>query len=208
MPKITAIVLAAGRSRRMGRSKPLLQLAGKSAIRWCLEALGEAGLSEIVVVLGSDGAAIAATIADLPHTLAWNRAEGSDMAGSLRIGLNQANPEAESLLIYPADYPLIAMVTIRGLLAAQKKHPEQIIIPTYLGQKGHPVLFPRPILAELAELPTLRDLVRRDPGRLRLLEVDDEAILLDMDTPEDYQLLQDRLARRHDAAVSEFVTNR
>jgi molybdenum cofactor cytidylyltransferase len=205
MAKIAAIVLAAGRSQRMGRSKPLLPLAGKPAIRWCLGYLAAAGLREIVLVLGAAGTEIAATVADHQPTLAWNLEPDSDMAGSLRIGLAQVSPEVEALLICPADYPLVAPATVHCLLAEQRQHPDRIIIPTHQGRKGHPVLFPHSILAELAELPTLRDLVRRDPRRLRLLEVDDEAILLDMDTPSDYQLLQDRLARKL-AAAPETVT--
>lgn len=194
MGKVSAIVLAAGRSQRMGCSKPLLPLGGKPAIRWCLETLREAGLSGLVVVLSPTGAEIAAALADLPVVLAWNPEPESDMAGSVRTGIAQAGPEATALLICPADYPLIAPLTIRSLLKEQENHPEQIIIPTYQGQKGHPVLFPRPVLAELDQLPTLRDLVRRDPQRCRLLAVDDEAVLLDMDTPADYRQLQARLA--------------
>jgi molybdenum cofactor cytidylyltransferase len=174
-------------------NKPLLRLGPKPVIRWSLDTLLAAGLEEVVVVLGPTGVPIAEEIADLPVTLAWNAAPDSDMAASIQVGLAKVSRQTETLLIFPADYPLVAPATIARLLTASEQQPEKIIIPTHLGRKGHPVLFPRPILAELANLPTLRDLVRHDPRRLSLLAVEDEAILLDMDTPEEYWRLQLRI---------------
>jgi molybdenum cofactor cytidylyltransferase len=196
MRKISALLLAAGQSKRMGcNNKPLLRLGPKPAIRWSLDTLLAAGLEEVVVVLGPTGAPIAEEIADLPVILAWNTAPASDMAASVRIGLATASPEARALLVCPADYPLVTSTTIRRLLEEWERQPDKIIIPTYRGRKGHPVIFPRPIMAELHQLQTLRDVVRRDRQRLCLLAVDDEAVLLDMDTPEEYRLLQAIMVR-------------
>jgi molybdenum cofactor cytidylyltransferase len=191
MPKISALLLATGQSKRMGCSnKFLLPLGCKPAIRWCIDNLRAAGLTELVVVLGSSGAPIAELIADLPVTLAWNNAQESEMADSLRIGLEKITPETTAVLIFPADYPLVSPATISRLLESHWKYPDKIIIPALHGRKGQPVIFPRPFLAELAHLPTLRDGLHQDPQRLKLVAVDDEAILLDMDTPEEYRHLQ------------------
>jgi len=197
MRKISALLLAAGQSKRMGcDNKPLLRLGPKPAIRWSLDTLLAADLEEeVVVVLGPTGAPIAEEIADLPVTLAWNTAPAIDMAASVRIGLSSASPKARALLVCPADYPLVTPTTIRRLLEEWQRQPDKIIIPTYRGRKGHPVLFPRPIMAELHQLHTLREVVHRNPQRLCLLAVDDEAVLLDMDTPEEYRLLQARMVR-------------
>ena len=172
------------------RNKSLLPLGPKSAIRWCIDTLLSAGMEDVVVVLGPAGTAIAEQIDDLPVTLAWNFAAESDMTASILIGLATVDRQAKSLLIYPADYPLVSAATITDLLENREKHPEKIIIPTYRGQKGHPVIFPRRILSELGYQPTLGHLVRWDPHRLKLVAVNDEAILQDMDTPEDYRRLQ------------------
>jgi molybdenum cofactor cytidylyltransferase len=87
MPRIAALLLAAGRSERMGRCKQLLPLAGKPLVRHCLEALIRAGLQDIIVVLGPKGREIAQVIHDLPVTMVENNGPASDMAGSVRIGL-------------------------------------------------------------------------------------------------------------------------
>ncbi len=176
-------------------NKSLLPLGHKPAIRWCLDTLLAAGLDDVVVVLSSTGTIIAEQIADLPVTLAWNIAPNSDMASSVLVGLAKANRAAEALLIFPADYPLVSPATIIMLLQNQAAHPDKIIIPAYQGRKGHPVIFPRPILAELGFHSTLRNVVRWDPQRLELVAVEDEAILLDMDTPEDYRRLQTVISR-------------
>jgi len=64
----------------------------------------------------------------------------------------------------------------------------------YEGRKGHPTLFPRAILEEIAALPTLRDVVRKDPARVREIDVGDEGVILEMDTPEEYARLLSRLS--------------
>ena len=180
----------------MGCCKPLLLLGDKPAIRWCLDSLAGAGLDEVVVVLGTNGEEIAENIAALPVTLAWNRAADSDMAGSVKIGLEQASRESSAFLIFPVDYPLVAPATIRRLLAEQDRYRDDIIIPTHQGRKGHPVLFPRPILEELARFSTLREIIRHHPQRQRMLAVADEAVLLEMDTPAEYRQLQTWMAQR------------
>lgn len=179
----------------MGRSKPLLPLDNRPAILRLLHALFSAGLEEIVVVLGPDGEAVAEAIGAFPAILAWNREADSDMAASLRIGISSLAPGAAGVLVWPADSPLVAPATLRRLLLGFAAEPQSIWLPTHGGRRGHPVLFPRPIIEELFELPTLRDVVRRDPERVRHLEVADPWVLLDMDTPADYRRVLEILQR-------------
>lgn len=171
----------------MGRSKPLLPLDNRPAILRLLQTLFSAGMEEIVVVLGPDGDAVAEAIGSFPTTVVWNREPDSDMAASLRVGISSLAPGAAGVLVWPADSPLVAPTTLRRLLIGFTADPQSIWLPTHGGRRGHPVLFPRPVLEELFELPTLRDVVRRDPERVRHLEVADPWVLLDIDTPEDYR---------------------
>jgi molybdenum cofactor cytidylyltransferase len=171
----------------MGRCKPLLPLGDEPVACRCVRALKEGGIDAIVAVVAPPhGDRVAAALAPLGVRLVRNDDPGSDMAGSVRAGLAAVDGDASAVVVCPADHPLVSPSTVAALLAAHAAEPDRIVIPAHAGRKGHPVLFPRAILDELAALPTLRDVVRRDPGRLRLLEVADPGILLDLDTPADY----------------------
>ncbi|MBI5559377.1 MAG: nucleotidyltransferase family protein [Deltaproteobacteria bacterium] len=187
MPPIAAIVLAAGQSKRMGRSKQLLSYGGKPVIRHCLDALLAGGLEKIVVVLGSTGAAIEPVIGNLPVTVVWNRAAASDMADSVRAGLAALAGDVAGVLVCLADHFLVKVATLQTIMQAHAEHPDKIIIPVCQGRKGHPTLFPRPVLEEITTLPTLRHIINSESGRTLLLAVGDPAVTLDMDTPEDFR---------------------
>jgi molybdenum cofactor cytidylyltransferase len=137
-------------------------------------------------VTGAEGTAIGRALAGLSVTLVANHDPESDMAASLRLGLC-ASPDDAAVLVCPADHPLVGIATIRALLARHRAEPATILIPTFQGRSGHPVLLPRPAADELFTLPTLRDVIHRTPQRCRRLEVADPGVTLDMDTPEDYR---------------------
>jgi molybdenum cofactor cytidylyltransferase len=192
--QVAAIVAAAGRSRRMGSCKQLLDLGGKTVLARCLETLLAGGMKGIIVVVGTLGEAVAVEARRYPVRIAINNDHQGDMASSVRAGYAALLPETSGVIVALGDYPLVASSTISDLVAAHADHPAAIIVPVHDGRRGHPTLFPLAALDELKEGITLRDLVRRDPSRLRLLDVDDPGILQDMDTPGDYQLMQ-RLIR-------------
>lgn len=171
----------------MGRCKPLLPLGERPVIRHLVDTLFEAGIDAVVVVTGTEGAAIGRALAGLAVTLVGNPEPDSNMAGSLRFGLRASPEDAAALLVCLADHPLVSAATVRALLARHRAEPAAIFIPTCDGRSGHPVLLPRPVADELFTLPTLRDVVHHDPQRCRWLEVVDPGVTLDMDTPEDYR---------------------
>ncbi len=183
-------MLAAGLSRRMGTSKPLLPLADKPVIHHCLHALLATPAHPLVVVLGPGGEAVQEAIAPFPLTIAWNRAPEGDMAGSVRAGLALLPPDCTGVLIQLADHPLVTPATMQALCAAHVTTPQSIIVPTCNGRQGHPTLFPRAILAELTPSAILRDIVKKDPARVMRVPVTDEGIFLDMDTPAEYEALR------------------
>jgi molybdenum cofactor cytidylyltransferase len=179
----------------MGCCKQLLPLDGRPAVVRCVESILAAGIAEITVVIGPAGEAIAKAISHLPVAVARNEAVGSDMAQSVRTGLDRVGVEATGVLVCLADYPLITAETFRLLSEEHRRRPEAILIPTYRGRKGHPSLFPHQTIRELATLPTLREVISAHTGLVRFLEVDDPAVIEDMDTPADYQRLIARLTR-------------
>jgi molybdenum cofactor cytidylyltransferase len=109
-----------------------------------------------------------------------------DMASSVRAGRDALMADASGVVVSLCDYPLVDAGTITNLIAEHEASPGSIIIPCHQERRGHPLLFPRTVLNELTDDLILRDLVRRNPDRIRCLDVDDPGVLIDMDTPEDY----------------------
>lgn len=129
------------------------------------------------------GSEVRTVINDLP---------GSDMAASVKKGLAAVRGDASGVLVFPADHPLVSAETVRQLIAAHRACPDAIAIPLNRGRRGHPSLFPTDCLREgLREGRTLRDLVREEGDAVALVEVDDEGIVLDVDTMEDYRRILD-----------------
>ncbi len=169
----------------MGRTKQLLQLGDKSVIRHCLEALFAAEITDIVVVVGRAENGIIPSLQGLPLSVAINDKPDSDMAESVRVGLRHAGP-ASAILIFPSDHPLVLPETIKVIIGEHRTSPDTIIIPAWNNRRGHPSLFPRPIIDEIFSGITLRDITRKDPNRVKIVPVQDKGVVLDMDTPEDY----------------------
>ena len=187
MSHIAATLLAAGQSKRMGCSKQLLSLSGKPLIRHCLDNLLEAGLQDIIVVLGPTGQEIEPVISDLPVSIAWNSARKSDMADSVRIGLRALPEHVAGVLVCLGDHPLVKAATIKEIITYSDTHPDKIIIPVFNGKKGHPTLFPRAVIEEIYTVSTLRDIIHQDTERIALLDIFDPGVTVDVDTPEDFQ---------------------
>ena len=186
---MAAILLAAGQSRRMGTCKQLLPLEGKTVIAHCLEALLAGGAEEVVVVVSATGDEVAQAAGAYPVRVVRNPDPDGDMAASIRIGRDSLPAWATGVLIALCDYPLVTATTISRLIEEQHQNPGAIIIPCHNGRRGHPPLFPRRLLDDLAGSLTLRDLMRMYSERIRHLDVRDPGVLIDMDTPEDYQRL-------------------
>jgi len=186
---VSAIVLAAGKSLRMGSCKQLLSLGGSTVISRCLTTLQSGGIGDIVVVVSEDGREVAAAAQRHDVRVVVNRAEDADMASSVRTGRDAIAPDIGGILVALCDYPLVTPATVALLVRLHGTYPDGIIIPTHEGRRGHPVLIPRTILEELREGMTLRDVVQHDQNRIYDTPVDDAGILVDMDTPEDYTYL-------------------
>ena len=185
--KLTAVVLAAGRSRRMGRSKPLLPLGDRTILQQVLIALQAAAPAQVLVVLGPEGQPVVDSLTDFPVTIVWNRAPASEMADSLRTALKELSLEDQGVMVCLGDQPLIRPSTYRRLAEAHLARPGAILQPRHAGRKGHPVLLPSSLLRELGSQPTLRDLLAVHAERIVTIDVDDPGILMDLDTEEDYR---------------------
>jgi len=189
---ITAIVLAAGLSRRMGRAKLLLPLEGRPVIRITVEHVLASGIPRVVVVTGPEPRQATEALIGLPVSFAINPAPEAGQASSIRIGVKAVPPETEAALIALGDQPFLPAGVIPSLLAARRSAATPIVAPRYRDGRGNPVLFGREIFPELLELSGdqgARSIIERDPGRVTLVDFD-FPMPQDLDTPEDYGRLR------------------
>lgn len=196
--RLAAIVLAAGASSRMGSLKPLLSLAGVTALERSVTSFRDAGIDEVIVVLGHRAQELQPLAERCGARSIYNANFREGMYSSLVAGVQALPKWALGAFVLPADVPLVREATIRQLAAAFAVHPDGIIYPVYDVQRGHPPLIARRILNEAAhgESGPLCDLLRRHEQSAVDLSVGDEAIHLDMDTPADFKTLLALAARR------------
>lgn len=178
----------------MGKLKQLLPFADRPVIRHCLDKIISSGVDEIVAVLPEKGSRIRDAIAGLPVTIIFNCDPESDMAGSVKTGLRAIETSAAGVLICLADHPLVSERTFRTLISSHRQSPEKIIVPTFGGKSGHPVLFPRKVIEEIYHSSTMREIILRDEERVRYIDLHDEGVLFDMDTREDYLRMLERIS--------------
>ncbi|TAK92798.1 MAG: nucleotidyltransferase family protein [Verrucomicrobia bacterium] len=189
---ICAVVLAAGRSERMGTQKLLLPLGGKPVIARIVDELRQSSHDRIVVVVGRDGEKVRHALAGRDVTFATNPDFNGDMLSSIRCGLRATLPDCEAALIVLGDQPNLTAQLVEKLTRAFADMPGKIIVPANGGHRGHPLLIPTRLAAELLtgyEKTGLRGLLDAHAAEVCRIEVADSALLEDMDTPEDYQRL-------------------
>lgn len=189
--RVGAIVLAAGQSTRMGRSKPLLPWSdGQTVIETIVRRLLMFRLSEIVVVTGFEGERVRQALAHLPVEFVDNPDYAAgEMISSVHAGLAALPDTTAGALVVLGDQPTLNGRVVGQVLAAYAEGRGTIVAPVYRGQRGHPVLFDRRYWPELLTLEhgAPRDVIRRYPQALALVEVDTDSILIDIDTPEQYR---------------------
>lgn len=196
---IIGIVLAAGRSRRMGRPKAFLEVGGETFLGRAVAALGGGGCTSVVVVTGAESdpahAAIARAARELGAVVAVNPLVGSEQLDSVRAGLRLAAPDAAAAVISPVDVPITRVATVQSVIQRFRESGAPLVVPTHAGTRGHPILLSREMFRETdgPDLPEgLRSLMRRHADRLEEVAVDDPDVLLDVDTPEAYRALVER----------------
>jgi len=192
---VAGIVLAAGVSQRMGRCKLALPFRDKPLLAHVVRAATAATLSPVIVVLGDDAPRLKDRIDFGRATVAVNPHSRTGRASSLKKGLQQVSPDRAGIMVLLGDQPLVTASLIDTLLAAFHRFPDYWIAPVYRGRRGNPVIIPRHWFQDLLTL-TGDQGPRRllsSPGlRLHLVTVDDPAVVIDVDTAEDYERLTSR----------------
>lgn len=187
-PTLIGIVLAAGRSQRMGAPKPLLELDGRTFLRAAIDLLHEGGCSAVVAVVSED-AEVEADARGAGAIVVRGRPT-AEQIDSLRAGLDHVPANADAVVVLPVDHPTVRPATVLALAAVAASEPDAVIRPTCDGRPGHPALFPRVTWSALRD-PTLprgaRSVVESSETRTVDVPVDDPGVVADIDTPEAYR---------------------
>jgi molybdenum cofactor cytidylyltransferase len=185
-PQIAAVVLAAGMSTRMGTNKLLLEITGEPLVRRVVRAAEESRARPIVVVTGRDGSAISAALAGVAAKIVHNARYRDGLSTSLGTGIGEIS-ESDGAIVLLGDMPGITASLIDRMIAAFVPG-RSICVATYRGKRGHPVLFDRrfyPALQSISGDIGARHVVAANEETVSEVDADDEAPLIDVDTPED-----------------------
>ncbi len=188
---VGAIVLAAGMSTRMGESKVLLPWgADKTIIEQIIHQLTAARLEHITVVTGHMAKEVKEKLKPLDIDVAYNRSyKSGEMLSSLKLGLRALPDYIACAMIILGDQPQIKSKVLYQILNTYAENTEQIIVPSYKMRRGHPILIGRRYWGDILNLPrdsSLRAFMNLHADHIRYVNVDDDSILRDVDTPQDY----------------------
>lgn len=194
--EVVAVILAAGASTRMGRPKMLLPFGDTTVIETVTNSVTAARVSHTVIVLGYDWQRIYTHVEHLPAEVIVNPRPDLGMSSSAQWAVAQMNQQVDGILFVLGDQPFIPTVVHDAVIDAFMYHPDSIIVPTFGGKRGHPVLFSARFREEILALPTdkgLNSLLHQHPEVVHEVPVDTDTILLQMNTPEEYQQMLQRL---------------
>ncbi len=201
---VSAIVLAAGESRRMGaQNKLVLDFRGKTVIETIVDNVRQSRAAEVVVVLGHQRERVRAVLEPRPVKIVENPHFAEGMTTSIHAGVTAADPAAGGYMICLSDLPFILPaefdLLIEKFAEAVRAGEKDIIVPVYQGLRGNPVIFSRryreDILAQRGVM-GCRGIVKQHPERVLTVEMPTDNILKDIDTPEDYARLRECADRR------------
>ena len=190
---VSGILLAAGRSLRFGEeTKQLLDFAGEPLIRRVAAQACRSLLGEVVAVVGHRARAVEAALVGLDLRSVCNSRYREGRSGSIAVGIRSIDQGAEAALFMTADQPLLTKDVIDRIVTRYTRTRAVIVVPSFEGQRGSPVLFARKLFADLQALRKDRggrEIIRRFPELVVEVELESARPLADIDTPEDYERL-------------------
>jgi molybdenum cofactor cytidylyltransferase len=189
---ISAMVLAAGESTRMGQTKLLLDLEGKAILQRVLDNLCRSQVDEVILVLGHEAERILQRVDTHRVKVVVNKNYREGMITSIAQGLMNLNDKVDAFFIVLADQPRVNPEVFNRLIAEFRRVTPQkdIVLPTFRGRRGHPVLFSAKYKKEAFCIKGdvgLRQILQEHPDDILAVEMDTDSILQDIDTPDDYQ---------------------
>jgi len=186
---ITALILAAGQSKRMGQPKMLLPWGKTTILGQVIDIFKAAGIEDILVVTGGAREEVEALVGNSARTVFNPDFAEGEMLSSVQAGLAGLQPETEAVLFGLGDQPQVQERSVRLVVEEHTKSGAALIVPSFQMRRGHPWLVARPHWNEILRMgppETPRDFLNRHASEIRYVEIIDPGILKDLDTPEDY----------------------
>ena len=191
----SCVILAAGESRRFGSPKSLVEFEGQTLLNKLVMDLSQPDVDKIVVVLGSRAELIKHSI--LNHRLlqvVHNKDHNFGQTSSLQCGLRHVLPASKGILILPVDFPEILPDTYRKLIDHFKEEEPLILVPSFKGRKGHPLLFHSDIKEEYLSLgyeQGMNEVAHRRRNDVRVLKVDDPGVIQSFNSRKELKAIKD-----------------
>ena len=188
-PVISAVILAAGESKRMGKPKLLLPYGDKTIIETVIQTILQSEAKNIIVVLGAEKENIRNLISKYPVIITENNEYRSGMLSSIQCGLRAVPEEADAVMILLGDQPMINAIPIDQLTDTLRHTDKGIMIAVHKGKRGHPILINIKYKKEIEKLgkdDSMHDFTRKFASDILEVETETPEILRDIDTPEDY----------------------
>jgi len=196
---ISAVILAAGESRRMGKqNKLLLPIGGEALLVKLVASVCASDVGQVLVVIGHEAEKIRRELNEFQLNFVYNPNFSEGMTTSIKYGVKVASHECDGLLICLGDMPFINTSEINKLIHAYVKNRIKgeglIVVPVFKRQRGNPVLFSiefRNDILEHKKKSGCKEVIMKNSDSVMEIEMDDEKMLLDVDTMEDYQSVSD-----------------
>jgi molybdenum cofactor cytidylyltransferase len=191
---LSLIVLAAGKSTRMhGRNKLLAKVEGTPMIRRVVVAALESKVDEVIVVVGWEADKVRKALAELPCRIVLNKDYAKGQSTSVKAGLRDVGETTQAILVLPGDVAMIDFRSINSIIDDYSLKKRLIVIASYKGKLGHPVLLDRQLFNEIGAINEqtygLKSIIEKYRRKIRLIETGSANVLLDVDTPEDLRKL-------------------
>jgi len=187
---ITALILCAGRSSRMGDLKPLLPLGKDNFIERSINLFRRVDIKDILMVLGHEAQRIITFLDGLNVRWVLNDNYDHGMFSSVQTGVRKLDENSRAFFLHPADIPFVYAETLQSLMQSFEAGKTDVCRPCYLGRPGHPPLISTALTGAISEFDGvggMRAVLARHREKTLDIDCHDPGILMDIDTPEDYE---------------------
>lgn len=194
---VSAIILAAGMSKRMDSPKQLLRIGGKPLLQHILDSVDRSAVDEIVLVLGFEAESIRKDLTENRARIVINDSYEEGMSTSIQVGIGALDKKTDAALIILCDQPLIGHQVLDKIISDYKLSDSKIAVPYYKGFRGNPVLIDRLLFPEMMGISGdigCRAIFGLHPDSILKVPMDDLSILVDIDTQQEFEKISELYA--------------